>query len=61
MDKVWAYPLDSGLSGYGGSDTWEAFLLLERITYGETVCICKGFTNEISLHFIYLSGGHLNF
>ena len=41
MDKVWAYRLDSGLSGYGGSDTWEAFVLLERITYGEMVCICK--------------------
>ena len=41
MDKVWAHRLDSGLSGYGGSDTWEAFVLLERITYGETVCICK--------------------
>ena len=39
MDKVWVHRLDIGLGGYGGSGTWEAFVFLERITSGETVCI----------------------
>ncbi|MFM7978160.1 MAG: hypothetical protein ACKPKO_02495, partial [Candidatus Fonsibacter sp.] len=55
--KLWADCLDnSRFSGYRGGDTWEGFLLLNRITFGEANFDLKSST-KVLLFFLSLFRG----